>query len=79
MRRKDENFRRLVRQRAIDGKEIREAYRTVEESLRAVGKLLRTTEAGHYMWASDHKSVVTGLRIVIEKLQHDVPRYGEET
>ncbi len=62
-------------QRAVDADTIMASYNKVEESLRVVGKLLRTTEAGKYMWANDHKSAVTGLRIVVEKLRHDVPRY----
>ena len=51
------------------------AYTEVEKALRRVGKLLRTTEAGKYMWAADHRSAVTGVRVVIEKLRKDVPRY----
>lgn len=65
-------------QRAIDALEIMEAYKTVEESLRAAGKLLRTTYAGEFMWSSAHKTAITGLRIVMEKLRHDVPTYSED-
>lgn len=65
----------IIQQRALDSIEIKKAYKTVEGALRAVGKLLRTTEAGKYMWASDHKNAVTGLRVAIEKLRHNVPRY----
>lgn len=68
----------VLSQRAIDALEIMEAYRTVEESLRIAGKLLRTTYAGEFMWATDHKSTITGLRIVMEKLRDDVPSYSED-
>lgn len=61
--------------RTEDVRQIRLAYLDVEIALRKVGKLLRTTDAGKYMWASDHRSAVTGLRVVTEKLREDVPRY----
>lgn len=61
--------------RTEDVRQIRLAYLDVEIALRKVGTLLRTTDAGKYMWASDHRSAVTGLRVVTEKLREDVPRY----
>lgn len=62
-------------QRVVDVIKIKRAYDEVGESLRIVGKLLRTTEAGKYMWSSDHKSAVTGLRIIVETLRREVPSY----
>lgn len=64
--------------RGLDTIKIKEAYKNIEKSLREVGRLLRVTEAGKFMWSSDHKSAVTGLRIVIEKLRYDVPDYEVE-
>lgn len=61
--------------RRVDVQAIKAAYEEAEQSLRVVGKLLRTTYAGQFMWAADHKSAVTGLRIVLEKLRYDVPTY----
>lgn len=64
--------------RQTDVEAIEKAYSEVEAALSKVGKLLRTTEAGKFMWANDHKSAVTGLRIVVEKLRADVPSYGRK-
>ena len=64
--------------RQADVEAIEKAYSEVEIALSNVGKLLRTPEAGKFMWASDHKSAVTGLRIVVEKLRADVPSYGRK-
>ena len=61
--------------RAEDSRKIRLAYLEVEFALLKVGKLLRTTEAGRYAWAANHRSAVTGLKVVAEKLREDVPRY----
>lgn len=63
--------------RANDTAEIRMAYENVEESLRNVGKLLRTTYAGKFMWSHDHRNAVTGLRAIIKKLRDDVPLYDD--
>ena len=65
-------------QRAIDANEICAAYEAVEHELRRVGKLLRTTEAGKYLWSRDHKAAVTGLRVIVEQLRRDVPSYDGE-
>lgn len=62
-----------IRQR--DASQIIAAYGNVELALRQVGRLLRTLEAGKYMWACDHKSAATGLRIAVEALRRSVPRY----
>lgn len=64
-----------VDKRTEDSRQIRLAYLDVEFALRKVGKLLRTTEAGKYAWAAKHRSAVTGLKVVAEKLREDVPRY----
>ena len=58
-----------------DSKKIKNAYEQVERDLACVGKLLRTTEAGKYGWSSSHKSAITGLKSIIEKLRDDVPDY----
>jgi hypothetical protein len=63
--------------RCAEAKRIKLAYELAEMALRDVGCLLRTTEAGHYCWASSHKSAITGLRVVLEKLRDDVPTYEE--
>jgi hypothetical protein len=68
----------VMDKRGLDTIKIKEAYKNIEKSLREVGRLLRVTEAGKFMWSSDHKSAVTGLRIVIEKLRYDVPDYEVE-
>ena len=62
--------------RAMDARQIKEAYQSVETALSRVGKLLRTTEAGKYMWSSEHKSAVTGLKVIVTKLRRTVPDYG---
>jgi len=61
--------------RARDARQIKDAYQSVEAALSRVGRLLRTTEAGKFMWSSDHKSAVTGLKVVVAKLRWDVPDY----
>lgn len=55
---------------------IREAYYEAERALGRVGKLLRTTQAGHRLWSSQHKTAVSGLRVVIDTLARDVPYYA---
>jgi len=67
----------MADQRAADARQIEEAYESVERALSQVGKLLRTTEAGRFMWSSEHKSAVTGLKVIVEKLRRDVPNYGQ--
>jgi hypothetical protein len=52
---------------------IKAAYEDVEKALKEVGTLLRTETLA--MWSTDHKSAVTGLRIVIKKLRESVPNY----
>jgi hypothetical protein len=58
--------------------EIRAAYKDAEKALRRVGRLLRTTEAGSYLWATEHKTAVSGLCVVLTKLEQDVPYYEGE-
>jgi hypothetical protein len=61
--------------RKQSSKEIRIAYSRAEKDLAYIGKLLRTTEAGKYMWSARHKSAVTGLKQIIDLLKYDVPTY----
>lgn len=61
--------------RADDVIKIREAYDQAESALRKVGHLLRTTHAGQYLWAGQHKSAIVGLCVVLRKLRDDVPFY----
>jgi len=58
--------------------EIRAAYKDAERALRRVGRLLRTTEAGRYMWSADHKTAVSGICVVLDKLAYDVPDYADD-
>ena len=68
----------MTDQRADDVEKIEQAYLKVETALKEVGYLLRTTEAGKYMWSSDHKAALTGLRVLVAQLRRDVPAYGRE-
>jgi hypothetical protein len=54
---------------------IESAYKDAETALREVGRLLRTTYAGKFMWASDHKIAVSGIRIALESMRRRLPRY----
>jgi len=56
---------------------IRAAYDRADAALRQVGKLLRTTHAGEYLWSADHKTAISGLRVVVQKLRQDVPYYND--
>jgi len=62
-------------QRKADAVKIRESYLLAEDALRECGRLLRTTEAGRYMWSADHKSAMTGLRVMVEALRYRIPDY----
>lgn len=66
-----------IDERVIDVHQIKQAYELSEDSLRMVGRFLRTTNAGRHMWASDHKIIVTGLRIILERLRRDLPDYTD--
>jgi hypothetical protein len=61
--------------RKEESERIRLAYGRVEEALADVGKLLRTTEAGSFMWAGRHKTAVSGLKATVNILRYAVPRY----
>ena len=63
-------------QRAQDAIQIDEAYKQVEKSLAKVGRLLRTTEAGKFIWADNHKTAVSGLKAMIKQLRKTVPDYN---
>lgn len=66
-----------MEQRAADARQIEEAYESVERALSRVGKLLRTTDAGRFMWSREHKTAVAGLKIIVNRLRRDVPNYGQ--
>ena len=57
---------------------IRAAYQRADEALGQVGKLLRTTHAGEFLWSADHKTAISGLRAIVRKLREDVPFYNDE-
>lgn len=59
--------------------EIKAAYLDAEIAVRRVGRLLRTTEAGRYMWSAKHKTAVSGLCVMLDTLAYDVPGYYEDT
>lgn len=61
-----------------DADMICEAYDRAEVALRHVGKLLRTTRAGEFLWSADHKTAISGLCVVVQKLRQDVPYYNDE-
>ena len=61
--------------RADDAQKICDAYLDVLVALQEVGRLLRTTYAGKFMWSAEHKSAITGLKVLVEKLRQDVPTY----
>lgn len=65
--------------RALDAEQIKAAYDEADRALQMVGKIIRTSKAGKYIWASDHKTAISGLRVVVRKLRNDVPRYKLET
>ena len=67
----------LSSDRAVGAKAIEDAYSLIEKSLSRVGKLLRTTHAGRYLWAADHKAAVSGLKVIVKHLRNDVPNYGQ--
>ena len=56
---------------------IRAAYDRADEALRHVGKLLRTTHAGEYLWSAEHKTAISGLRVMVQKLRQNVPHYED--
>jgi len=63
--------------RGAEADMIRAAYDRADDALRHVGKLLRTTHAGEFMWSADHKTAISGLRVVVQKLRQDVPYYDD--
>lgn len=63
--------------RAEEAHRIRSAYDDVEASLRRLGKLLRTTHAGEFLWSASHKTAISGLCVVIRALHGDVPYYDD--
>lgn len=63
--------------RGAEADMIRAAYDRADDALRQVGKLLRTTHAGEFMWSSDHKTALSGLRVVVQKLRENVPYYDD--
>lgn len=69
----------LNAQRAEDVKRIREAYLEAERAVAKVGTLLRTTVAGEYMWATRHRTAISGIKATLNIMRRDVPDYrGKE-
>ena len=66
-------------ERQQTAQEIRAAYLDAEKALRHVGRLLRTTEAGRYLWSAKHKTAVSGLCAMVYTLAYDVPDYYDDT
>ena len=63
--------------RQLESSKIINAYGDVEMALQSVGRLLRTTEAGKFMWSAEHKTAIAGLKVIVRQLRSDVPRYDE--
>jgi hypothetical protein len=57
---------------------IRAAYDHADAALHQVGKLLRTTRAGEFLWSAEHKTAISGLRVMVQKLRQDVPYYHDD-
>ena len=62
-------------QRAEDAKRIKEAYLEAERAIAKVGTLLRTTQAGEYLWANRHKAAISGIKATLSIMRSDVPDY----
>jgi hypothetical protein len=62
-------------QRAEDAKKIKQAYLEAERAVAKVGTLLRTTQAGEYLWALRHKTSISGIRATLSIMRSDVPDY----
>jgi|1048.fasta_scaffold41150_4 hypothetical protein len=74
-----EETNRLNAQRAEDAKRISEAYLEAERAVAKVGTLLRTTLAGKYMWATRHRTAISGIKATLNIMRKDVPDYrGKE-
>jgi hypothetical protein len=65
----------LNAQRAEDAKQIKQAYLEAERAVSKVGTLLRTTQAGEYLWANRHKTAVSGIKATLSIMRSDVPDY----
>lgn len=62
-------------QRHKEAVQIAEAYAAADRALAHLGRLLRSTDAGTYLWAAPHKTAVSGIRAVLKALRNDVPNY----
>ena len=65
----------LLDNRKEDVVKIRCAYKHAVDSVSEIGRLLRTTDAGKSMWSADHKTAISGIKIILDKLRDNVPRY----
>ena len=65
-----------INPRGYEADMIREAYEAADKALIKIGRLLRTTHAGEFMWSADHKTAISGLRVIVSKLRDDVPYYN---
>jgi hypothetical protein len=62
--------------RKTDSEKLRDAYDEVIRALGVVSKVLRTSSIkGYFGWVGPQKSAVTGIKVLIQKLRDDVPRY----
>jgi hypothetical protein len=57
---------------------IIQAYKNADLALAEIGRLLRTTESGKFMWSSEHKTFVSGMRVAVQAMMKEVPRYSSE-
>ena len=65
----------IIDNRREDVAEIRQAYKQAVDSVSEIGRLLRTTDSGKYMWSADHKTAISGIKVILKKLRADVPQY----
>ena len=65
-------------QRSKDADRIRQAYDEAIKAVARVGYLLRTTEAGRYMWADRHKTAMSGMKATLTICKYAVPYHNEE-
>jgi len=64
-----------VSERRETANQIRRAYWDAEIAVRKIGNLLRTTEAGTYMWSARHKTAISGMAAILRLISLDVPHY----
>jgi len=65
-------------QRRREAEQIRALYREAAQALRRVGRKLRTSPEGRFLWATKHKTAISGLAASIEILASDVPHFSSD-